>query len=156
MTREELTNKTVAELRQMCVHELEIPGMTKKRKDVIIDVILKKTKTKTKTITIQDPNVESIEGTFSSQLTTPGAKFGNKATTTIRVSAGASSGDFPVVGKTVGAVSEFLREVLNVARMSRGIVNGNKVEDNYVLKAGDILEYLKPAGSKGLKAIINH
>jgi len=49
----------------------------------------------------------------------------------------------------VGSVAEFLREVLNVDRMSQGVVNGKQVEDSYRLKEGDNLEFLKPAGRKG-------
>ncbi len=150
-TKEELQNKTVVELRQICVHTLEIPGMTKKRKDIIIEAILKNTRSIKKKITTKTQNnkVTGLDGSFTSSLTNPNASFGNKTKTTIQVSAGASSGKFPVVGKSVGVVSEFLREVLNVARMSKGLVNGKEVLDGYVLKDGDILEFIKPAGKKG-------
>jgi len=90
-----------------------------------------------------------IEGTFQSSITKPDAPFGHKATTTVQISCGASTGRFPVVGKTVAEVGEIMREVLNVSKLSTGLVNGKEVEGNYTLKSGDVLEFLKPAGKKG-------
>lgn len=146
-TEDILTAKTVPELRQICVHKMGIAGMTKKRKDVIIQAILDEQQAVAKEK--ESKTVTKIEGTFTSSLTKPGAKFGNKASTTVRVSCGASSGDFAVVGKSVGGVMEFLKEVLNVSRMSRPLVNGEDTDGDYKLNGGDVLEFLKPAGSKG-------
>jgi len=36
-----------------------------------------------------------------------------------------------------------------VDRLSTGLVNGKQVGEDYVLQAGDNLEFLKPAGKKG-------
>jgi hypothetical protein len=36
-----------------------------------------------------------------------------------------------------------------VDRLSTGLVNGKEVDASYVLKNGDRLEFLKPAGRKG-------
>lgn len=151
MTREQLEAKTVAELRQMCVYNHEITGMSKKRKDVIIDAIIEKVGVSTPA-SIEKPvskEISGLDGEFTSVLTTPSAPHGQRITTTIRVSCGASTGQFNVEGRTVGAVAEFLREVLNIDRLASGIVNGKQVEDSHVLKTGDTLEYLKPAGRKG-------
>jgi len=46
-------------------------------------------------------------------------------------------------------VGDFIREVLNVDRLSTGLVNGKEVPGDYILKEGDNLEFLKPAGKKG-------
>jgi len=147
MNRQELEDKKLVELRAMCIQK-EIVGMSKKRKDVVIDALLADDDGDVSVA--DDPsNVNGIDGSFTSILSKPDADFGNKTTTTISVSAGASSGLFPVVGKTVGAVSEFLREVLNVDKMSQGIVDGKPVDGDYVLQSGDSLEFLKPAGRKG-------
>jgi len=162
-TYDQLDQKTVAELREMCAFDLDISGMWKKRKDEIIDAIIAKTKKVTppakKTVgkggVIENSvlsvtkDVSIVGGSFTSQVTQPSAEFGERISTTIRVSCGASSGDFMVVGKTVGAVGEFLREVLNVEKMASGLVNGSQVEDDYILRSGDQLEFLKPAGTKG-------
>ena len=96
-----------------------------------------------------DPNKETVG--FSgfvevSQNPRTGVKT---AKSTILVSNGAVSDRFPVIGKTVGAVRDILREILNISRTSMGIVNGKKVQDSYVLKPYDVLEFLKQAGSKG-------
>jgi len=151
-TREQLEQKTVVELRQLCVYNLDIHGMTKKKKDVIIDAILKKlggVVSVAPTAEKTDQRVTSMSGAFESTLTKPQNQRGDRTTTTVRVSSGASSGRFDVAYKTVGAVAEFLKEVLNVDRLAQGIVNGNPASDSYILQPGDTLEFLKTAGSKG-------
>lgn len=151
--REELEAMTVADLRTMCVYDLAIPGMTKKRKDVIIDAILAKTGVASMSPKTEAPKptqaLRGIEFEAKSVLTKPAEKFGYKTTTTVHVSCGASSGAFPVAGRTVKEVGEFLREVLNVDSLSTGLVNGVNVAADYIIKPGDNLEFLKPAGQKG-------
>jgi len=151
--RETLEGKTVKELRRLVV-DLGIPGFTKKPKDTIVDAIFAKygvgaaTAKISKVAAASGPITQvSFEG--ESILTKPSAPFGSKTTTTLRVSCGASSGKFPVTGKSVREVGDFLREVLNVDRLSTGLVNGKEVPADYVLKSGDNLEFLKPAGKKG-------
>lgn len=154
-TYEQLNAKTAVELKRMCVDELAIPGMTKKPKEVVIKAILAKfggTAAATKTAAAAAPAKEKMSGVaFSahSVMTKPGAAFGQKTSTTIQVSCGASSGNFPVAGRAVAEVGDFLREVLNVDKLSTGLVNGKEVGADYVLKPGDTLEFLKPAGKKG-------
>lgn len=147
---------TVPELRAMCVDK-GIVGMSKKRRDIVINALnefdgIMNGNVETNQSTGSSPKTAMVglEGDFTSILTNTNASSGNKTTTTINISSGASSGEFPVIGRTVGEVSEFLREVLNVDRMSKGIVNGKEVESSYVLKEGDRVEFLKPAGKKGL------
>lgn len=67
----------------------------------------------------------------------------------IAVSCGAASGNFPVVGRTVGQVVSFLAEALNIESSSYPVVNGSAVSNDYVLKPGDVLEFVKTAGNKG-------
>ncbi len=165
--REELESKTVKELKNMCVYDLEIPGMTKKAKGLVIAAILKKCGSVNEDVVTEvdneayeayveeDPkpiakDMKGMSFSLNSIMTKPTAQFGNKTTTTIHVSCGASSGEFPVVGRTVYEVGEFLREVLNVTRMSIGLVNGKEVDHDYVIQVNDNLEYLKPAGQKGI------
>ena len=155
--KETLEGKTVKELRRLVV-DLGIPGFTKRPKADIVDAIFGKygvgAKASSGTLAKATPAKESgpltqvaFEG--ESVMTKPSAAFGNKTTTTIRVSCGASSGKFPVLGKSVKEVGDFLREVLNVSKLSTGLVNGKDVPAEYVMKAGDTLEFLKPAGKKG-------
>ena len=151
-TKEQLEEMTVKDLRELCVYELGLKGLTKKPKAVIIDAILENHGVRGASVSsvssVKTP-ISGVEGTFQSSLTKPDAPFGSKTSTTIQVSCGASSGRFPVTGRTVAEVGEFLREVLNVDKLSTGLVNGKEVEGSYVLKAGDVLEFLKPAGRKG-------
>ena len=146
-TVENLETKTVRELRAICTHKMKLTGMSKKRKDVLVSEIVAAQKGFTKEK--ESTTVTGIEASFTSSLTKPTAVFGNRASTTIRVSCGASSGDFSVVGKSVGGTMELLKEVLNVSRMSLPLVNGKDTDEDYKLKSGDILEFLKPAGKKG-------
>ena len=160
-TREQLEEMTVPELRELCVYDLEIPGMTKKPKHNIIDTIFGKygaassvapaapaAKASVVPKAAAGP-VAGLDFTGHSVMTKPSAPAGQRTTTTIQVSCGATSGAFPVVGRTVREVGDFLREILNVDQLSTGLVNSKEVGADYVLKAGDNLEFLKPAGKKG-------
>jgi len=162
-TREELEERTAKDLKRLCVDELGLVGMSKKPKDEVVSAILNNFAMAPKgegdapaTIaplkgpsTSNAKEITGIEFAARSIMTKPSARKGDKTTTTIHVSCGASSGNFPVAGKTVKEVGDFLREVLNVDELSTGIVNGNAVDADYKLKEGDNLEYLKPAGKKG-------
>ncbi len=148
-TKDQLEDKTSRELKRMCVYELNIPGMTKKTKDVVIAAIMAEYGAPASASISKSGPVTGIEFTGRSVITKPDGAFGARATTTIHVSCGASSGNFPVVGRTVKQVGEFLREVLNVDQLSTGLINGKEVDGDYVLKQSDNLEFLKPAGKKG-------
>jgi len=157
-TREQLDEKTVKELRGVAKN-LGCVGYSKKPKATVIELIIEKqggpvtaapSTAKAKAAPAKkDDKLSQAEFSLQSVLTKPSAKFGDKTTTTIRVSCGAAAGDFSVCNKTVGAVSEFLREVLNIDRMAQGVVNGKTVDGSYLLKDGDNLEFLKAAGRKG-------
>jgi hypothetical protein len=154
-TREQLEAKTAKELKNMCVYELALPGLTKKDKETVIQAILAKYGTSgpasisKPTAAAKPEAIKGVEFQAQSTLTKPSAPFGQKTTTTIQVSCGASSGAFPVAGRSVKEVGEFLREVLNVDKLSTGLVNGKEIPADYVLQPGDNLEFLKPAGKKG-------
>lgn len=150
-TRAELEAQTSKSLKRMCIDELGIVGVSKKDKEAVIQAILAKGGASSRggSISKKAAPLKGIEFTGQSTMTKPGAGFGKKTSTTIQVSCGASSGTFPVAGRTVKEVGEFLREVLNVDRLSTGLVNGSEAAADYVLKPGDTLEFLKPAGKKG-------
>ncbi len=149
-TRSQLEAKTAKELKSMCVSELNLPGLTKRPKDDVIRAIMATYGKAGGTIAKAAPGaLTGIEFAGQSTITKPNAGFGKKTTTTIQVSCGASSGSFPVAGRSVKEVGDFLREVLNVDRLSTGLVNGKEVNGDTILKAGDTLEFLKPAGKKG-------
>jgi len=149
--RETLEGKTVRDLRQLVV-KLGIVGYTKKPKDVIIDAIMAKHGVAGSISTaamVSDSGLSGVEATFQSSITKPDLAKRDRLSTTIQVSCGASTGRFPVTGRSVAEVGEFLREVLNVDKLSSGLINGKEVPADYILKAGDNLEFLKPAGKKG-------
>jgi hypothetical protein len=98
---------------------------------------------------VSSSSIVSMNAQLSSYRNLESKTADDKFITNISVSCGASAGNFPVVGKTVGAVSDFLREVLNIDRLSVGVVNGEEVEDDYVLMSNDSLEFLKAGGRKG-------
>jgi hypothetical protein len=148
--RETLEAKSVRELRQLVV-KLGIKGKTKLPKNSIIDAIMDGGGGGGggASVAPKPAQLSGIEGTFQSTMTKPGESFGHKTSTTIQVSCGASSGRFPVAGRSLAEVGEFLREVLNVSKLSTGMVNGKEAEGSYVVKDGDVIEFLKPAGKKG-------
>jgi hypothetical protein len=139
-TEQELIDFTLDGLRDIC-RNLGIKGMSKQRKDVVIDNIL--------SIQESESMPEQIKGQFRTTVIDSDAPAGERTETRIKVSCGASSDKFSVCGKTVGAVAELLKEALNIDRMSLGIVNGEEVDNSYIIESGDSLEFLKPAGDKG-------
>ena len=151
-TRDDLNGMTAKQLKKMAFRQLGISGLSKQVKDDVVDAIIAHqdggAAVAPKAGAAKGP-ISGITFTGNSVLTNKNAPFGQKTTTTIHVSCGASSGSFPVQGKTVHEVGEFLREVLNVDRLSTGLVNGKEVAAAYILKNGDRLEFLKPAGRKG-------
>ncbi len=155
--RETLESKTVRDLRQLVV-KLGIVGYTKKPKAVIVDAIMSKygvaggasaAAAIAKDAPAKPAPIAGISANFQSSITNSSLKKRDRLSTTVQVSCGASTGAFPVLGRSVAEVGEFLREVLNVDKLSTGLVNGKEVAGDYKLKAGDNLEFLKPAGKKG-------
>lgn len=65
------------------------------------------------------------------------------------VSAGNNPLRLPLAGKKVGDVFKQLRASLNAAKNSRTLVNGEQVDSNYELKAGETLEFVRFSGEKG-------
>jgi len=68
----------------------------------------------------------------------------------VTVACGAASGTYPVAGKTAGEVRDTLRDVLNIDDSFEVRVNGTTVLPTHVLEAGNMLEFVKPAGTKAL------
>lgn len=54
-----------------------------------------------------------------------------------------------LAGKTVNDVRAMLAQALNIAPEATPVVDGNQVDGNYVLENGDVLEFVKPSGTKG-------
>jgi hypothetical protein len=47
------------------------------------------------------------------------------------------------------ALDFLLKDAFNISDLNTGLINGKSVSGDYVLKSGDNLEFLKPAGEKG-------
>lgn len=156
MTKNQMETMTSKELKRICIDDYGIVGVSKKPKEVVIEAILAYYRSKDRVSETQSRPAEAAPSRLSglefqgkSVVTKPDQDFGSRTTTTIHVSCGASSGNFPVAGRTVLEIGEFLREVLNVDRFSTGLVNGAEVSGDYVMQPGDHLEFLKPASKKG-------
>lgn len=148
-TQEELIEKTVAELREMC-RKYDISGMSKARKDDIVDALLsfysKEEDSGDKYDTRNTPQekVPYVNAHVHSFL-----DKNEKYQSLITVSCGAASGNYPLIGKTVGFVKATYREILNIDDNANGVVNGVEKAESYILKSGDSIEFIRKAGSKG-------
>lgn len=151
---EELRDEyTRAELRDMC-DDLDITKdingnniTTKTLHETLVQTViekLKKDEESQNSSVESDGYIPSINAGVSSYFDGEG-----KEVTSIYVSCGAASGNFPVVGKNVSEVSELLSEILNIDKLSEPVVNGEQVGLSYTLKSDDVLEFVKLSGKKG-------
>lgn len=133
-TREELQVKSATELREM-LEARNITGLDRQPKPMLIDILLndyaKAILTGVEAKVVVQRNED---GVVSSEIT---------------VSCGGSQDEFDVVGHTVAEVADLLREVLNIPAAPVANVNGSKVALDYVLKEGDILDFVQKAEKKG-------
>jgi len=157
-TKKELKETTSKELKRMCVNELGIPGMTKKTKKVVIKAILARqaggsgaSVTKTAPVVEEAKPAVINEMNFfaKSRLTKPNERRGNKFSTTCYMACGANDGNFTVVGNTITKALDTFGDILNADIKATPLVNGEEVKADYILKEGDVVEFLKPAGQKG-------
>lgn len=154
----ELNERTRAELREMCGVR-NIHTNTKTTKEVLVSKLIESMKSDNKASTPcsspcsepapKDPTsnndpISNIKSKVDSYVTPS-----NTFKSFVRVSCGAASDNFQVVGKTVTQVAIFLREALNIDEKAQPIVNGEPVNPTYILKEGDTVEYVKLAGKKG-------
>lgn len=66
----------------------------------------------------------------------------------IKVICGANSQELEVVGKNVKQVKEVAKDILNLPDNVQALVSGNNIENTYVIREGDVLEFVKPGGRK--------
>lgn len=67
----------------------------------------------------------------------------------VRVTHGANDEEFQVAGKSVSAVRRSLKGAFNIPDDAQALVKGDVVDENYKLKEGDQLEFVKQSGTKG-------
>jgi hypothetical protein len=75
-----------------------------------------------------------------------------EAPTATKVIYGVNELDLDLAGKSVRGIWKVLEQVLNIPRDAQVSVNGARVDDEYVVRPGDEIEFLKAAGVKGLAA----
>lgn len=73
----------------------------------------------------------------------------------VTVMHGAQDAQFPVVGETVKSVRAAVLDAFNVPADAMTFVNGEAVDESYVLKENDTLEFVKQAGVKGKFFFVN-
>ncbi len=141
--REDLEDMTATELREICENNgISMPGLNRKRASALIDII----------IAAQEPEVDTTIGGVARGVKaeiTAVADEGDVPLARIRVSCGAASDLFDVVGNTVSEVAGLLQQALNIDLTAQAVVNGNTVQNSYMLEDGDSLEFLKTGGRKG-------
>ena len=141
--RTDLEDMTATELREICANMgIEMPGLNRKRASSLVEIIL----------AAQSPEladtVDGIARAVKAQITAV-ADEGDSPMARIRVSCGAASDTFDVVGNSVGEVAGLLQQALNIDLTAQAVVNGRQVDNDYVLEDSDELEFLKTSGRKG-------
>ena len=69
-----------------------------------------------------------------------------------RVVYGVNDLELDLAGRRITTVYTVLEQVLNIPREASVTVNGGRVDDEYVVRPGDEIEFLKSAGVKGQQA----
>ncbi len=72
--------------------------------------------------------------------------------TATKVIYGVNELDLDLAGKSVRGIWKVLEQVFNIPRDAQVTVNGARVDDEYVVRPGDEIEFQKAAGVKGICA----
>ena len=72
--------------------------------------------------------------------------------TTTKIIYGVNELDLDLAGKSVRGIWKVLEQVFNIPRDAQVTVNGARVDDEYVVRPGDEIEFQKTAGVKGINA----
>ncbi len=68
-----------------------------------------------------------------------------------RVVHGANEGYFEIEGKNVGQVRKSLRDVFSIPSDAVALIDGKTVNDDFIMEAGQQLEFNKETGTKGVR-----
>jgi hypothetical protein len=97
--------------------------------------------------TTQHPTQQTVQAPDISQTLTAASVLANK----VRVIHGSNEQYFDNInGKSVGTIRKSLREVFNIPGDAEALVAGKKVNDDFILEGGMVLEFCKDAGVKGV------
>ncbi len=72
--------------------------------------------------------------------------------TATKIIYGVNELDLDLAGKSVRGIWKILEQVFNIPRDAQVTVNGARVDDEYVVRPGDEIEFQKAAGVKGISA----
>ena len=72
--------------------------------------------------------------------------------TATKIIYGVNELDLDLAGKSVRGIWKILEQVFNIPRDAQVTVNGARVDDEYVVRPGDEIEFQKAAGVKGIGA----
>lgn len=72
----------------------------------------------------------------------------------INISSGPYSEELPLAGTTVGEIKRRFSDRFDIDSKAQSIVNGNVVGDDVVLKSGESLMFVRHAGEKGAKVLL--
>jgi hypothetical protein len=72
--------------------------------------------------------------------------------TATKVIYGVNELDLDLAGKSVRGIWKVLEQVFNIPRDAQVTVNGARVDDEYIVRPGDEIEFQKAAGVKGISA----
>lgn len=70
----------------------------------------------------------------------------------VKVVYGVNELNLDLAGKSIRGIWKMLEQVLNLPRETTVRVNGQVVADDHIVRPGDEIDFLKPAGVKGLAA----
>lgn len=89
---------------------------------------------------IEQPGPAGLGSIFDARGASPGIAT---------VQSGAHVEPLPVGGMTVGEVRRRFRDRFDIASTSQATLDGQDVSDNTVVRAGQRLAFIRPAGEKG-------
>jgi len=117
----EMTND---ELRQICI-EKGITGYSKANKDTLVAKILRENN--------YDTGIDEASGDNMFAI----------------IASGCTRTSMPVAGMKISEVVSSYQEIFNIPDNATALVGGKSVSGSYVVKPGDNIEFIKPAGKKG-------
>ena len=90
-------------------------------------------------------DINGISGRFS-RINIDGVE-----TSVVKIVSGFTTREMSLAGQTLSKVIDFVRPIIHVSESAPVLVNGVTIidPDTYVLKANDVVEFVKTAGSKG-------
>jgi len=120
-TEAALYEMTNDELRQIC-RDKGLTGYSKANKNTLVNMIMGPTQ-----------DVQDVSGDNMFAI----------------IASGCTRTSMPVAGMKISEVVSSYQEIFNIPDNATALVGGKTVSGSYVVKPGDNIEFIKPAGKKG-------